>query len=563
MTYVGKLHLSKRQVGLGVALAAIVMLAAWLRFDGLSWQLPFRLHPDEWKYVSGGAGCHMGEWNPKYFRNPPGFSYLNAAWYPLWLKINPPVEIPEWLGIDPLWTRPSDRVDATFLYRPFDLVLGARALSAMLGALTCGAVFLLARRFLSGGWALGASLLAAVSFAHVRESHIAVNDVCMTLVTTLALWFGVRAAQSGKRRDFFIASALAGVSIAVKYNAVAALAAILALRIVGFLRHENRSRYPILLGDLAIGSAFAGLCFLTICPFPLTDPETFWNEISKLDQAASKTWPGQDTSWSGFQLARILWISEGTVALIFALAGIVGSIRKRCWEVFAFPVCYLLLVMGHPLFFMRFSLPILPWVSVFAVMGVSMLARWIHEKSFRNAAAVVLVLICAIEPLAKDLRGNILMKRTDTRIQCLEWFMTKERTRTLIAADQYVFPLVYRSVSEFWAKPFDPRQVSIDRLESKDLARLDTLSEQVKTGLVTISTFAAFPGYIQNTYAERRNSLIEFAGASAPVQSFNPFMGDLRLEAADVEDTYAPITRLWQRTRPGPTIEIFRRNVEL
>lgn len=219
-------------------MVVLVLIGFWLRGHAGGWGLPFRLHPDEMKYVGAGAQVHLGEWNPRYFRNPPGFSYMNAAWFPFWLQIQTPVYVPEWLGIDPLRLRPSTRVKATFLYRPFDLVAGARMLAALLGACTILWVFLLAREFVGKHLALGASALYTVSFLSVRDSHFATNDMAMAFWVTLAGWLMVKAYRGDRTRDWILASALGGIAVAMKYNAFPLLLALGVLRFLSLKKGE-------------------------------------------------------------------------------------------------------------------------------------------------------------------------------------------------------------------------------------------------------------------------------------------------------------------------------------
>ena len=94
-----------------------------------------------------------------------------------------------------------------------------------------------------------------------------------------------------------------------------------------------------------VGSGvLALLVFLIIVPFPITDPGTFWAEITDLSDKAGKSWQGQEQNWSGFLLFRSIWISEGVVTSLLALAGVVLLCKEKKWEYLLFPLLYLLLV---------------------------------------------------------------------------------------------------------------------------------------------------------------------------------------------------------------------------
>ncbi len=545
------------------ALAGVFLVAFGLRVDGTYWGLPFRLHPDEWKYVSAGAECHRGQWNPKYFRNPPGFSYLNAAWFPLWLQIHQPVEVPLWLNVDPIQLKPSWNVEVTYLYRPFDLVAGARVLSAALGALTAVAVFFLTREMLPAWYAVGAAWLTAVSFANVRESHFAVNDPAMALLTTTGMVLGWHWFQSGKRWWLWAAAACGGVAVAVKYNAFPVILALLFLRGVRYWLRKKEESIRILTRDWIVIVLLAGFFFLLICPFPLIDPQTFQQEMALLREAAAQPWTGQDTRWSLIQFVETAWISEGALAVGLAGIGLAALLGQGQGAVVVFPVLYGMLIAAHPLFFVRFSLPALPWISLFAAWGIyALVSQMMRDTRVGLRIAAVLFLAAGAEPLLKDLRSNHLLSQTDTRIECLRWFLTEERSPLLIGTDQFAVPLVYRNVAGMWTKPFDSRLVGIDGLPSNQLNQLDTLA-QVPAGYMVISNFAPFTARYPEAYAKRRAAIHEFVGHDRPDRVFQPFIRPWTPQPADVEDTYSPFRNLWGRNRPGAVIEVYMRKPEI
>ncbi len=532
----------------GVCVAAIVTLALWLRIDGLNWGLPFRLHPDEWKYVSAGANLHAGEWNPNYFRNPPGFSYLNAAWYPLWLRIAPDVDVPEWFRAAPL-TNPS-RDPAIALYeRPYQLTYGARALAALLGTLTVLIVYAIGRELGSKRLAILAALFSSVSFIGVRESHFAVNDSAGCFWAVLSIYIGTRAMGRNARLEFLLAAFVSGVAVAMKYNMAPAVLAVMAMWFLTIRRHASIKQVVL---DIGLCAALSIIAFLIVCPFPLVDPQTFFAEIEKLGSAAARPWPGQDASWSGWQLIKSIVLSEGVIASFLALYGALIWFREKKWAPFLFFVGYFVLVAIHPLFFVRFSLPILPYVSLFAACGALALAKRAPQKTI---ALGFIALLCIIEPLAKDVRSNWLFHQTDTRVLCLEWLSSEQPAAGYIAGGQFTLPLPYRTNVEPWGTPVDLRHITIDRLASQEFQKLNQLDKAVLG--VLVSWFDSFPGYVPDSLAQRRRAAQALVNKRKPLKTFHPLKEPTPLRDANVEDTYHPVTQLWSRKRPGPMIEAY------
>ncbi len=565
----------KQSIFTYIILAAICLLGAWLRFDAIGWGLPFRLHPDEWKYVQGAAKVHQGQWNPKYFRNPPAFTYTGALFYPIWVQVSPSIGVPDWYPA-PQSLPSADNVLKTFQYKPYILVLGSRVLSALFGAGIIALTFWTARLLnLRSQTALLATGLNAVSFVSVRESHFAVNDASMAFWVLLVMTVGLYSLKKQSIRWLFGAAALSGIATAFKYSAYPAVLTLLLFRFIPVFQDrwlegrgsrragigEPFSNYWLpVIRDLAAIGLISIAAFLVICPFPVLDPSTFFAEMQKLADAAAGGWQGQEQLWSGFLLFESLWRSEGVFSLIFAAFGAYCFIRQKRWEFFVFPVLYALMLMTNPLYFTRFSLPLIPWIAIAAAFGFTYLFALIPTGWKRKTLATAIILLMIAQPLLSSLRGNYLLKQEDTRIQNLRWLLSQQE-EGVMAAGQFALPLVYWETAEEWSTPY---ALNIDRLPSNQLNRL----HEYPLRWAAVSTFAAFPGHIDDTFRQRLQSVIQFTGSPEPVEAFTVFykhsdMNDAsrdivrRVEQADVEDTYSPTTRLWQRKRPGPEILIF------
>lgn len=534
-----------------LCLAAILCAAFWLRVDGAFWGLPFRLHPDEWKYVSAGANVHAGQWNPEYFRNPPGFSYLNAAWFPLWLQIAPPVEIPEWYGAAPP-AMPSLDPAFALLERPYQLVFGSRVLSASLGTLTVLLVFLFAWVLNMRTAAWPAAILAAVSSVGVRESHFAVNDIAMAVMANLALFIGLIAMKRSAAWLWYAAGVAAGVAVATKYSAYPALLALIGLRIIQYRTSTSAASLKRCAVECVMIGVLSCIGFLLVCPFPLTDPQTFFEEMRLLSEAASKPWPGQDRAWSGWQLTQTLAISEGALGLAAAAVGVAVIWRERRRRLLLFPALYVLMICLHPLFFVRFSTPLLPWMALFAARGLSHLSDYTRRPTLALAIAAALL---TVQPLANTLRSNWLFHQTDTRVQCLQWLMERGAGGGYIVGGQFTMPLSYRTGAAPWGVQAHPDFIPIDRLASYELPRLARLDRPVS--MVLLSSFDAFALSFDESYFERRSALLDLAGPVEPDLFISPYADDPALAPSSAEDAYHPVDRLWERRFPGPIIEGF------
>ncbi|HVF85209.1 MAG TPA: glycosyltransferase family 39 protein [Abditibacteriaceae bacterium] len=281
-------------------------LALGVRLIGLNWGLPtserfYSYHPDERQMLGAIATVVGGDLNPHFFNYPSLFIYLSALTHFLASGFIP--------SGNSVWELSRD------------VLLHARWVSALLGALTVPVVFALGREI--GGARLGvlAALLLCFAPAHVQHSHFATVDVAATFWIAMSLWLATRALDLNRdsradttienettpqvltkratakkaatrkaagenatsqneaareaapesyhpARDLLLSALCAGLGAATKYNAVLVLLAPLAA--LCFIEYSNRAR--LVFGIVA--TAIAG--FLVGCPFSVLSFGEWW-----------------------------------------------------------------------------------------------------------------------------------------------------------------------------------------------------------------------------------------------------------------------------------------------
>ena len=238
-----------------IALASILAGAAALRFWNLTTGLPARVGVDEPVIAERAIQImRSGNFNPHFFDYPGLYIYVQVL-----------VGCMRFLSgaMDGLWRSLGE-------FWPEHLFLWTRALNAALGTLT---VFVVYRAGLR--WGQGVALLAAGLMAvwpnHVRESHFALTDVPLTLLTTLALVLSLRAHETGRLAWFVAAGASVGLAAATKYNGTVAL--IMPLIAAALARTPRSSR---VWGAVA-ATAAAGGAFLLGAPYTVLDLPAFLN----------------------------------------------------------------------------------------------------------------------------------------------------------------------------------------------------------------------------------------------------------------------------------------------
>jgi hypothetical protein len=90
--------------------------------------------------------------------------------------------------------------------------LGLRAVSAIFGTLTVGAVYILGRALFDRKTALCAALLLATFPPHIHFSRIGLSEIAMTFFGTLALAFLARGVIGNRRLDYAVGGAMLGMT---------------------------------------------------------------------------------------------------------------------------------------------------------------------------------------------------------------------------------------------------------------------------------------------------------------------------------------------------------------
>ena len=340
--------------------------------------------------------------NPHFFNYPSFFIYLAALTHFVAGGFFPPAG-------DSAWAISHD------------ILLHTRLVSAFLGALTVPVVFVLGREI--GGWKIGvlAALLLCFAPAHVQHSHFATVDVAATFWIALSLWLATRAVNSQRSEPqngrpiarFLLLSALcAGLGAATKYNAVFVLAAPLGALFA--IEYSMRAR----LASGIVATAIAG--FLVGCPFSVLSFREFWGDGKNVGVAYELLVHPNQGSGDIFTDTGNGWLYHATFNLPFALTAPVavaalggiwlvssGVIKARkngignfrvLIPILAFVLCYFFALGFSQVRFLRYTLPLLPALTVFAALfvraGVAALRS--DNMVWKVAVAVSFLLISVI-----------------------------------------------------------------------------------------------------------------------------------------------------------------------
>jgi len=164
-----------------LTLGGILLVALLLRVWSLRHGLPYIYNVDEDQhFASKAAALRQDGFDPGYFENPPGLTYL------LWVVFA---------------IRYAGRSLASLGEgNPTVIYLTAREIVAVVGTAVVGAAYLLGARLARDRYAgLVAAAVMAVGFVPVWYSKQALNDIPAVLPATLTLWLALRYADEGRR----------------------------------------------------------------------------------------------------------------------------------------------------------------------------------------------------------------------------------------------------------------------------------------------------------------------------------------------------------------------------
>lgn len=379
----GARSLSAARHGELIALGGLLALAAALRAIGSGYGLPYPLlNPDEesivpraWRMVHGGG------------LDPDWFDYPT-----LWLYLLAPLQA--------LVDQPSYGL--------------ARLVAVLVGVGGVAAAWWLGRRAYGTLAGLVGAAGVAVATTHVAYSQMAVTDVVLTALVTLAVTLCVAG-----RLEW--AGVAAGLAASAKYPGTLAAVPVI---VAGWAQWRR----------LGSAAALAVGAFVVTSPFVVLRAGAAWEDISRVQRLARAGWLGfEDDPVAPIAFVDRLWSTAGPVVAV-TLVGLAVAARRRTRTdlvLLSFAGAYALYLVSLGAHFDRYVLPIVPVLFVLA-------------GRVRVLAPVTIALL--LVPLAWSVADARDRTHADTRLRAADWIDANVPPTTRIAADPSTLPLSGRDV---------------------------------------------------------------------------------------------------------------------
>jgi YYY domain-containing protein len=384
-------------------LAALVLLAATVRFIGLDFDQRHHFHPDE-RAIADAVG--RLSFDPAHLQlNPKFFAYGSFPLYVDGIVTSTVANIPGLRGYD-------------------ERILVGRGISAVVGTLTVLLLALLGARLYNFQVGLLAGALLAACVLHVQNSHFMTTDVFLTLVVLVALYLLIGLVRRGRTRDYVYSGLAIGLAAATKFSALPLLAP-LGVAILFRLFVERRFAAVAGKGVVALLAVAAG--FALGQPYAILDFATFSRQITEqsnmVRHAGLLPYTNQYIGVPKYlyEIEQIvLWCmgpALGLAALWATARQTVGAARDRSGAqlvLLSWVIPYFLVTGWFEVKFVRYLLPIYPIVILWA-------AAWLWEKAQRSRLGRVALWTVVGMTVAQMLAFLSIYQRPHTVVTASDW----------------------------------------------------------------------------------------------------------------------------------------------
>jgi len=469
-------------------------LALFIRLWGIGYGLPYVYWIDEYHEVMRAMELGAGEFNLSR-TGKGGFYLLLFFEYGIYFVL---------LKLAGIISNAQDFAEQ-FVRDPTAFYLMGRATAAVFGCATVAAAYYVARKAYQTRAGLFAALFLAVNALHIDLSHRVGVDVPMTCFAILALYFGLRVATDGARRDYLLAGLCAALATTTKLPGILVL---LPLAIAHTYRVAAMKRGSILwltsreiwlaaamfIVVLAVSNPGILLHFDYFSFYAPTRDEMLDNDVVMAGSFDTLSRPNLY-----FYYVKVLLDSLGWPLFGLAMYSVCyAAWRHRPSDVMLLSyaaINYLVFAStsSDVLYYPRYALPIIVVLAILAGRALAdltlLLARWRLVVSTALATALI------VWPLTQAVAGTYLLTQTDTRTVAKEWCDTHvpAGSRVLIeggkiAASRLTVPLedsresLERRIAYWRVK--EPRQAKFLELKRKILAGGGYQLELVQIGSI-------------------------------------------------------------------------------
>jgi 4-amino-4-deoxy-L-arabinose transferase-like glycosyltransferase len=402
-------------------LAGILVVALLVRVWGLTFGLPFvHARPDELLIVSTVLGFFTTTLNPRFFDYPALYLYIVFGLFVLYYA---------WGRAAGWFTSAAHFAGGTHGRWPMFYFI-ARGASAIFGTLTVLWVYRIGLALFDSSIGLLASFFLSLTFLHVRDSHYGTTDVTMTLFVMCAMLSLVRLHQGRRLKHAMWAGVFAGLAMGTKYNA--ALLALPMGVVELFHAWTRRSDWRAVLRETYLPLMLVVMLatFLATSPYLLLDYQKALHDFRALRESMSVGMTPPELLGPGwiYHLRFSLVHGMGVSLLAASLLGVAllgWRNPKIALLLGSFPLAYYVVAGASANVFVRYMIPILPFLCLFAAVFVDATSRVAAEATgLRYNLVGSVFAVALIAPSAWSVvQFDAILARQDSRVVAADWVM--------------------------------------------------------------------------------------------------------------------------------------------
>lgn len=515
----------------------IILAGAILRIWGIEFGLPYFHHPDEQRYLIKAIGMLSSlDFNPRYFHNPPFLTYiygfLVCVYFVVWKIAGIFLNLP---GFGELW-----------LNDPTSFYIIARSASVAFGVGTCVIIYNVGKKLFNKPIGLISSVLLSLCFLHIRDSHYAVNDVASVLFMILAFNYIVNVWKDGTTKSYIIAGIISGIAIATKYNTGLI---VIPFILAHFFRQEGKEDRGWKRFSIFFVFCFIGFCMC--CPWIILDARKFLIGFLWQLRLSKQPWLGASSESAFVQFLKTLFWGYGWIPCLFSVIGGVALAKRKqkFFLLIAFPLIYYILLGTSKLFFVRFVIPLIPFLCILAAFGIVHVSEY-FPNSQKNRIIISLTLVAILQGLVFSVRHDYLIGKTDTRIIARDWIRRNIPSGSKIAMDGYS-PNIKDFARDESTIGYNSKSFGISLPEKSLNDYRNEGYEFIVTSDFIRKRYTTSPERYRK-YSDFYNSLEVDGGEIYSSDTYNkkiPFF---------LDEVYSPFWNIFILKRPGPCIRIYR-----
>jgi 4-amino-4-deoxy-L-arabinose transferase-like glycosyltransferase len=396
--------------GLAIVLGGGLALRLW----GVAQGLPYAYNADEADHFVPKAIAMFGHsLNPKYFANPPAFTYVLHLLFAVWFG-------------------GGAGARRAFALHPDEVYTLARVIAALLGTAALWLLYATGARLFNRAVGLLAAAIEAVAFLPVFYAHLALNDAPTLAPVTLSLLGSAGVLRKGRRRDYLLAGIGLGLACASKYTAGIVLLPLLAATATRYLHVPPGARAYLVGRRAMLGLVLAGagalVAFLVANPYAVLDFRDFHSELVHQSTLSAESQGKLGAPREGGVL-YYLWSLSWGLGWVPALAALGGAVTVWCreqrlgWLLVPAPLLYLAFMGLQGRYFGRWLLPIFPILCLLAAFFALRLVQAGASRQLRIGLAALLVLALLAQGLVYSVHSGLVLSRADTRNLTRAWIV--------------------------------------------------------------------------------------------------------------------------------------------